>query len=50
VAIGKPLATRNKFNLIIATELGRYFTDEGRGLPSEFLRSLLSDQSWYALM
>jgi hypothetical protein len=33
------LATRNKFHLIIATELGRYFTDAGRGLRSEFMRS-----------
>jgi hypothetical protein len=44
------LATRNKFHLIIATELRRYFTDAGRELPSEFMRSLLSDHSWYALM
>jgi hypothetical protein len=41
------LATRNKLHLIIATELRRYFTDAGRGLPSEFMRSLLSDHSWY---
>jgi hypothetical protein len=43
-------ATRNEFHLIIATELRRYFTDAGRGLPSEFMPSLLSDYSWYALM
>ena len=43
MAIGKPAATETKFHLIIATELRRYFAQAGRGLPSEFMRSLFPD-------